>query len=321
MIQSSEILITGGYGFIGANLAQRLADPELGNQVTVMDILTAEGTTGHDLSLADHENIEVINGNVLDPESFGNLPRSFEHVIHTAGFLGIKDVAANQALTLDTNILSVRHCLDFAAAHTEKPSVVVFSTSEIYGIQCAGPAENEPAIIPTDGARWCYATAKLAGEYYLRAYNQQYGVPGGIIRPFNVFGPYRYGSNAVTALVNRAVNNQDLEISGDGRQIRAWCYIDDFCDGAIRVAEHGQSSDTIEAFNVGDDNNVLTMATLAESIVQLTDSDSKVVIMNDEVEDVFYRIPDLDKARNLLGYEPGADFEQSLMSVIDWVRS
>ncbi len=321
MIQNSEVLITGGCGFIGAHLAQELADPEYGNHITIMDLHAGSGTTGYDLGLSDRDNVDITLGNVLDAESFDPLEPIFDHIIHAAGFLGIQKVAEQQALTLDTNILGTRNSLEFAANHDKKPSVLFFSTSEIYGIQCAGPAEVEPAVIPSDGARWCYATAKLAGEYYLRAYNQQHGVKGGIIRPFNVFGPYRYGSNAVTSLVARAVTDEPLEVSGDGRQVRAWCYIDDFCNGALRVAEHSAQSDTVGAFNIGDDNNVLTLAALAEKIVDLSRSESEVVIKGNEIEDVFYRIPDIDKARQELGYEPSADFDESLCKVIDWVRT
>lgn len=321
MIESSKILITGGYGFIGAHLAQKLADPELNNKINVMDLRVDEGTTGHDLGLVNYDNIEITTGNVLDAASFEPLDPVFDHIIHAAGFLGIQKVAENQSLTLDTNILGTRNALEFAARHEGKPSVLYFSTSEIYGIQCAGPAENEPAVIPSDGARWCYATAKLAGEYYLRSYNQQHGVAGGIIRPFNVFGPYRYGSNAVTSLIARAVRDEDLEISGDGRQVRTWCYIDDFCDGALRVAKHSETSEGVEAFNIGDDNNVHTLAALAERIVALSGSSSKVVINGSEIEDVFYRIPDIDKAREKLDYDPTANFDESLTKVIDWART
>lgn len=321
MIQSSEVLITGGCGFIGAHLAQKLSNPELDNKVTVMDLRIEEGTTGHDLALADHDNIQIVSGDVLYAESFSSLPPRFDHIIHAAGFLGIQKVAEKQSLTLDTNIIGTKNCLDFAAQHNDKPSVTYFSTSEIYGIQCAGPAEFEPAVIPSEGARWCYATAKLAGEYYLRAYNQQHGVKGGIIRPFNVFGPHRYGSNAITSLVTKAVQNEELEISGDGRQVRTWCYIDDFCDGALKVAEYSHQQDTVEAFNIGDDNNVHTMVALADRIVGLTESDSKIVINGDQIEDVFYRIPDIDKARSKLGYNPSANFDSSLTNVINWVRT
>lgn len=320
MIQNSEILITGGYGFIGAHIAQILAKPELQNHVTVLDLKISEGTTGNDFGLETYDNIETVAGSVLDPESFKRLPSTFNHIIHAAGFLGIQNVAKNQALTLDTNILGTKNCLDFASQQETTPSVVYFSTSEIYGIQCAGPAEYEPAIIPSEGARWCYATAKIAGEYYLRAYNQQFGVKGGIVRPFNVFGPHRYGSNAITSLATRAVRNEDLEISGDGRQVRAWCYIDDFCDGVIRVASGAAESNSIEAYNIGDDSNVFTMAALASKIVDISESRSEVVIQGNDIEDVFYRIPDIDKARDELGYMPSANFDESLTNVVEWLR-
>lgn len=318
MIQNSEILITGGYGFIGSHIAKSLADASLGNSLTLFDTNTGPGTTGDDFGLDQYNNVTVVEGCVRETVDYARLPRNFDYIVSAAGFLGIDRVAEQQLETLDTNITGVRNSLEFAAEHDEKPFVLVLSTSEIYGVDCVGPSEDQPATIPSSGARWGYATSKLADEYYLRAYNQAHGVPGGIVRPFNVFGPHRYGSNAMTALVTRAVHDDELEISGDGQQVRSWCYIDDFCEGAIKVLEH--RSDAVEAFNIGDDRNVFTMAGLAYEIIKAADSQSSVRILHSAREDVKYRVPNIDKARALLGYEPKADFEVAVHDVAQWVR-
>jgi nucleoside-diphosphate-sugar epimerase len=318
MIANSEILITGGNGFIGSHFARSLAEPSLGNSITVMDLGAGEGTTGHDFGLDEKDNITIFPGSVTDPADFAKLPRTFDHIIHAAGILGISYVAENQAKTLDVNINGTRNCLEFAAQHKEKPRFLFFSTSEIYGINCAGPAEDEPASIPSFGPRWCYATSKLAGERYLHAYNQQHGISGGIVRPFNVFGPNRYGSNAMTTLVTNAVNDQDLRISGDGLQVRAWCYIDDFCNGALSILE--RDGEEVEIFNIGDDRNVLTMSALANKIVETAGSNSKVITTGDTTADVFFRIPDIDRAREVLGYEPVTDFDAAIDNVVGWAR-
>ena len=318
MVNNANILVTGGYGFIGAHMATALADPALGNYVTLMDIQTGPDTSGGQLGLGEHQNVTTAQGSVMQPEDFSALPKDFDYIVHTAAFLGIDNVAEKQTSTLDINIIGTRNCLDFAAEHTTKPHVLYFSTSEIYGTQCAGPAEVEDAVIPSSGARWCYATGKLAGEYYLRAYNQAHGIPGSIVRPFNVFGPHSY-RGAISALVMRAVNNQDLIVSGDGRQIRAWCYIDDFNRGTLAMLGYG--SDDIEAFNIGDDKNVFPMINLAEKIVEISGSESEIITTGQVTEDVYYRVPDIDKAREVLGYEPTTDFELALEKVIDCARS
>lgn len=319
MIRDAEILITGGYGFIGSHIAEKLVQPELGNAVTLLDINTGSGTTGNALGLNQVPDITTVEASITDAENLEDLPTRYDYIIHAAGYLGINNVAQQQALTMDTNIMGTRNILDFAARHRETPGFLYFSTSEIYGTDSAGSKEDDPVAIPSSGSRWCYATSKIAGEYYLRAYSQTYGISGGIVRPFNVFGPHRNGSNAMTTLVSKAVIDEDLKISGDGQQVRAWCYIDDFCDGAIRILE--RPSDGIEAFNIGDDTHVFTMAGLADEIVRAAGSKSKIELLHDSIEDVRYRIPNIDKARLYLGYEPKTDFQIALGNVVEWAQA
>lgn len=319
MVHGSEVLITGGNGFIGAHLAKALLQPENDNRVTVLDMVAGEGTTGGDLGLADFANAEFVEGSVVDPECFSKVEPKFDYIVHAAGFLGINKVAEQQGLTLDTNITGTRNLLEFAARHDEKPRVVYFSTSEIYGVECAGPTESDPVVIPSSGDRWCYATSKIAGEYYLRAYNQSHGIGGGIVRPFNVFGPHRYGSNAMTTLVNRAIRGEELTVSGDGQQVRSWCYIDDFCAGVQALLAH--DNEGVEAFNIGDDTNVLSLQALAEKIISLAGSSSNVRLLQNAIEDVRFRIPNIDKARAELGYDPAVEFDEAISRVIDWART
>ena len=318
MIQNSKILITGGYGFIGAHLALRLAGPKLNNQITVFDLDSSPHTTGDDLKLLEMYNITISLGSVLEPKDFAKLPNDFDYIVHAAGFLGINKVADNQLITLDVNIIGTRNCLEFAAKGTIKPRVLVFSTSEIYGTECAEPDEISPSIIETTGKRWVYAASKLSAEYYLKAYIQQYGIKGSIIRPFNVFGPYRYGTNAMTTIVRKALDNEDIIISGDGTQIRSWCYIDDFCDGIVSILALADGDG--EAYNIGDIRNQLSINDLAEKVVSLTNSDSSIVITGNCIEDVALRIPNIDKATSQLGYKPHAVFDESILKIADWLH-
>lgn len=318
MIQNSEILITGGYGFIGSHIAKSLAEVSLGNSITILDLNVGPETSGVDLGLDQHDNVIVVEGSVVETQDYNQLPRNFDCIISAAGYLGVNRVAQQQQLTLDTNIAGTRNTLEFASQHTEKPLMVVISTSEVYGVDCASPTEDQPAVIPSTGQRWCYAASKLADEYYLRAYSQSHGIPGAIVRPFNVFGPHRYGSNAMTALVANALNDEELKISGDGQQVRSWCYIDDFCDGVVKLL--GYRPDGIEAFNIGDDRYVFTMSDLAQQIIKIAGSRSKIKILHNDIEDVRYRVPNITKARELLGYSPQADFEISIDKVMQWMR-
>lgn len=317
MIQNANVLITGGYGFLGAHIAEQLSAPIADNTVTILDMNFGAMTTGDDLGLSNRPNITLQEGSVTDASSFEGLLTNFDFVVHAAGFLGINAVAQNQLKTMDVNILGTRNTLDFAASHVVKPFTAIFSTSEIYGVEATRPSEDSAAVIQTVGDRWCYATSKLTDEYYLRAYNQSFGLPGVIIRPFNVFGPHRYGTNAMTQLVKRAVAGEPLQISGDGQQVRAWCDVRDFTQGVLSAMEFAPRS-SVEAFNVGDDRNVLSMACLAEKIVQIARSTSEIQVLGNTIEDVTLRVPNIDKANVMLGYKPSTHFDDSIKSVVDW---
>lgn len=320
MITNANILVTGGYGFIGAHISDKLSQKDLDNKITLLDRAFDANTTGNDMDLRNRENISILEASVTDPLAFEALNRNFDYIIHTAGFLGINAVAEQQLHTLDTNIRGTSNVLDFAASHPQKPFTLVFSTSEIYGVDAVEPAEDSPALIPTTGSRWCYAASKLIDEYYLKAYNQSHDIAGAIIRPFNVFGAHRYGTNAMTQLATRAVQGEPLLISGNGQQTRAWCHISDFANGVIATLEHSPR-ESIEAFNIGDNRNVLSMATLAKIIVKLAHSSSEIVILNNNIEDVKSRAPDIEKAGKMLNYVPTSNFESAVSSVINWVLS
>ena len=318
MIKNSKILITGGYGFIGAYLALLMADANLNNEIVILDINNDSQTTGYDLELNRFSNIEFIKGSILDATTVLSLPKDFDYIIHAAGFLGIYQVAERQLSTMDVNVLGTRNCLELVIQQNKQPHVLLFSTSEIYGRDCSEPDETDLSIIPTTGKRWAYAASKLAAEYYLKAYIQHYDIRGSIIRPFNVFGPYRHGTNAMTSIIERAINNNAITISGDGNQIRSWCYIEDFCKGILSVLIAGKGNG--EAYNIGDARNSLTMNQLAKKIVEITNSSSEIVIAHNHTEDIAQRIANTKKAKDNFGYEPTYNFNDAIERVAEWLK-
>jgi nucleoside-diphosphate-sugar epimerase len=167
-------------------------------------------------------------------------------------------------------------------------------------------------------ARWTYAVSKLATEHMAHNYGVQYGLPALSVRPFNIYGPGQVGEGAIHRFIVRALRGEDLELHNEGTQIRAWCYIDDIVEAILLCLERREAVGN--AFNVGNPRSVCTIYDLARQVVRLAGSSSRLVSVDWPHTDVELRIPNIDKARRLLGYEPKVDLEEGLLRTIEWYR-
>jgi nucleoside-diphosphate-sugar epimerase len=149
-------------------------------------------------------------------------------------------------------------------------------------------------------------------------YHKQYRLPTLSIRPFNIYGPGQVGEGAIHTFIHKALRGEALGIHNDGSQIRAWCYIDDIVDGILLCLEKPEAVG--QAFNIGNPRSVCTIYDLARRIIHLSASESQAVLVDWRYADVELRIPNIDKARNLLGFEPKVDLEEGLLRTIDWYR-
>ena len=198
--------------------------------------------------------------------------------------------------------------------------LLIFSTSEVFGKYAYKVAEGDATSLGAVGeARWTYAVSKLATEHLALSYYKQFGLPTVSIRPFNIFGPRQVGEGAVHHFINRAIRNEPLTIHGDGSQIRSWCYIDDIVDGVLATLTNEAAIG--HAFNIGNPRSTLTIYHLAKLVVQLAGSSSRVEFQEMNREDVELRIPNIDKARELLGYAPRINLDEALKRTINWYRS
>ena len=194
-----------------------------------------------------------------------------------------------------------------------------FSTSEVFGQQAFNVQEAHVTTIGSVGeARWTYAVSKLAGEHMAHAYFAELELPTTSVRPFNVYGPgrsaaARSGSSSRTALAGR-----DLTIHGDGSQIRAWCYVDDMVDGALLALEH--PSAVGESFNIGNARSAVTIHDLAQRVKRITGCPGEIVFQPLHYTDVELRIPNVEKARTLLGFEAKVDLDEGLERTVAWYR-
>jgi UDP-glucose 4-epimerase len=308
-------VLTGGAGFIGTTLTRRLIDE---NEIVVLDNLHRDALAGTDLS--GHPNLAFVQGDVLDADAVRDTIRGATHVVHLAAIAGVDTVLESPVRTMRVNLIGTYNVLEAAHATIDTVERLVdFSTSEVFGRHAYKVEEiHETAQGSVGEARWTYAVSKLAGEHLAHAYYHEFGLPTCSLRPFNVYGPGQIGGGAIRAFIETVLAGEDLIIHGDGSQIRAWCYVDDLVDALLLVLERPEAVG--EVFNVGNQRSVVTIFDLASRIRRLMGADVEIKFRPLHYTDVEMRIPNVDKARALLGWEPKVDLDEGLARTIAWYR-
>jgi UDP-glucose 4-epimerase len=315
-LTGKRILVTGGAGFIGTTLARRLVDA---NEVIAADNLHRDALSGTEL--ATHPNFRLEECDVLDLERLVAHARGCTHIIHAAGIAGVDTVLASPVQTMRVNTVGTYHALEAGLATLDTlERLIEFSTSEVFGQQAFNVNEASVTSIGSVGeARWTYAVSKLAGEHMAHAYYAELGLPAVSVRPFNVFGPGQIGGGAIRAFIESALAGRDLTIHGDGSQIRAWCYVEDMVEALLLCLEHPRAVG--ESFNIGNARATVTIHDLAQRIKRLTGCPGEIVFTPLTYTDVELRIPNVDKARELIGFEARVDLDEGLERTIAWYRS
>jgi nucleoside-diphosphate-sugar epimerase len=257
---------------------------------------------------------------VLDAESLGKAIEGANFVIHCAAIAGVDTVLESPVRTMRVNLLGTMNMLEAAQKLPELERFVEFSTSEVFGTHAYKVEETH---ITTQGsvgeARWTYAVSKLAGEYLSHSYYHEFRLPAVTVRPFNIYGPNQVGVGAIHHFVRRALQGRDIEIHGDGSQIRAWCYISDIVDALLLILEKPESIGQV--FNIGNPRSTVTIYDLAKHVLRISGSSSKLVFRPINYVDVEIRVPSIEKGRSLLGFDPKVDLEDGLKATIAWYRS
>jgi UDP-glucose 4-epimerase len=315
-LRGKRIVLTGGAGFIGTTLARLLVDE---NRIVVVDNLHRDALTGTDL--AEHTNLEFHQGDVLDPELLREVLDGATHVVHLAGIAGVDTVLESPVRTMRVNLIGTYNVLEAAlATQSSLERVVELSTSEVFGSYAYKVAETHVTTMGSVGeARWTYAVSKLAGEHLTHAYHDELRLPTVSVRPFNVYGPGQIGGGAIRAFIEAALAGDDLVIHGDGSQIRAWCYVDDMVDALLLCLERPEAVG--HSFNIGNARSVVTIHDLATRIKRLTGCPGEIVFRPLHYTDVELRIPNVDKARDLLGFEAQVELDDGLERTIAWYRA
>jgi len=314
-LSGKRIFITGGAGFIGTTLARRLVDE---NEIVALDNLHRDALTGTDL--AEHSNFSFRQADVLDADAVRELARGATHIVHCAAIAGVDTVLESPVRTMRVNVIGTYNVLEAAAATQDTlERLVDFSTSEVFGTHAFNVTEGQVSTIGSVGeARWTYAVSKLAGEHMAHAYHDELGLPTVTVHPFNVYGPGQIGGGAIRAFIEAALAGRDLTINGDGAQIRAWCYVDDMVDGTLLCLEHPDAAG--QSFNIGNPRSTVTIYDLAQRIKRLTGCPGEIVFQPLRYVDVELRIPNVQKAREVLGFEARIDLDDGLRRTIAWYR-
>ncbi len=314
MISDKTVFITGGAGFIANTLIGRLAEH---NRIVAYDNLHRD--TLSKSAYAHHPNVRLVIGDVLDYDRVRTAMEGADIVVHAAAIAGIDTVVKSPTRTMRVNLIGTANVLEAARDLGVKDRVVDFSTSEVFGSMAFKPTEDSDTVSGSAGeARWCYAVSKLAGEHLALAYYREFGLPVVSVRPFNVYGPGQTGEGAIQVFIKRALKNEDIEIHGDGSQIRAWCYIDDFVECLLTCVERPEAVG--ESFNIGNARAVVTTYGLAQTVCRILKSDSRILFKPPLSAEIELRIPSIEKALKVLGFRAAVDLDEGIRRTAEWLR-
>ena len=313
-------LVTGGAGYIGSHLVDRLV--HLNHEVTVIDDLSTGNLTNLQ---AVHSDIRFVEASILDADIVDTLVADADVVFHLAAAVGVGHIIEQPLRSLVINTKGAENVITACVKHDRK--LLLASTSEIYGKTTKMPmSEDDDRVLgSTTIARWGYSTAKAIDEHLALAH-AEHGLRMSIVRYFNSYGPRLdprgYGS-VVANLMRQAIDNEPLTVHGDGSQTRCFTYVDDTVEGTLRAALDLRGEGKI--FNVGNDHET-SIIDLATTIIAMTGSSSAVQHISYEqrfgkgFEDTKRRIPDVQRARTVLDFNAGVSLQDGLQRTLAWWR-
>ena len=312
-----QILVTGGAGFIGSHLCERLI--QVGHEVTAIDNLST-GRASNLAELIGNENFKFIEGSILDTRQLSPLIDNVEYVFHLAAAVGVFNIVNNPLASLLTNIRGTENVLE--AANERKVPVFLTSSSEVYGKNISDSLkESDDRILgsPTT-LRWSYSVAKAIDESLAYAYFIEKKLQTRIVRFFNTVGPRQLGAYGmvVPRFVKSALANEPITIYGDGNQTRCFAHVYDVIDAITAIAF---AENTIgKVINIGN-NFEISIMRLAQKIIAETNSSSKIEFVpyeeayGDGFEDMERRVPNIELIRHLVGWKPQRDLSTIIKDI------
>jgi len=314
-----KVLVTGGAGFIGSHLTERLLKD--GNPVAVIDHLST-GRLENMAGFRNDPNLEFVTGDIRDVKLMESLVEQSDAVFHLAAAVGVKLIAEDPVHTIETNIGGTEIVLNIANKFHKK--TLIASSSEVYGKSETVPFREDDDIVlgSTSLSRWAYACSKAIDEFLGVAFYRQYNLEVVIGRFFNTIGPRQTGQYGmvVPRFVRAALKNEPVMIYGSGQQTRCFCYVGDLVEAIICLMNCDQAVGRI--FNIGT-NEEISIEELADKVIEMTDSKSKKQFVSYEVaygrpiEDMMRRVPSLERVKEITSWEPGTNLDEILKLVIE----
>jgi UDP-glucose 4-epimerase len=317
-----EALVTGGAGFIGSHLTERLLKD--GNKVVVVDNLST-GSLENIESFKNHADFKFIKGDIRNVKLIEPMVEQSDIIFHLAAAVGVQLIAEDPVHTIETNIGGTEIVLNIANKFSRK--ILIASSSEVYGKSEAVPFHEDDDIVlgSTCLSRWSYACTKAVDEFLGLAFHQQYGLDVVICRFFNTIGPRQTGQYGmvVPRFIQKALKNETLQIYGTGKQTRCFCYVADLVEAIISLTNCQQASGKV--FNIGN-NEEISIEELADKIINITDSRSKKEFVPYEIaygrpmEDMMRRVPGVERIKETIGWEPKTSLDETLKLITDSIK-
>lgn len=301
-----KVLITGGAGFIGSEMAKFLI--RKGIEVRTID-----------LTKSDVEGCEKLIGSILDTNNVSRAVRGCDHVIHLAAMLGVRRTETKRLECLNINIQGTANILESCIKERVK-KIVFTSSSEVYGEQTKIPITEQNPLNPIS----IYAVTKLAGEEYVKAYCSNYGLDYSIVRFFNVYGTGQVAEFVMPRFIKAVLENKSPVVYGSGNQMRAFCHVKDAVRGAYLslINENANS----EIFNIGNDSEPISMKELAKRVIYLSKKNVPIQFIpmddsdRDKEREIQKRVPDISRAKNILGYTPKISLDEGILDVMKFKK-
>lgn len=319
----ARCLVTGGAGFIGSHLTERLLD--LGHDVTVLDDLST-GRAENLHTVAQHPRLRIRHGSITDEMALSESAYDCETIYHLAAAVGVKLVADDPVRTIETNIYPTEMLLRLAIQGQRK--VFLASTSEVFGKNPKEKwtEEDDLHLGPTSRPRWAYGCSKAIDEFLALAYHREFQLPVVIGRFFNVVGPRQVGhyGMVIPRFVDQALDGKPLQVYDDGGQVRCFGHVREVVECVIRLMETPAAYGSV--FNVGSDQPV-SIRQLAEEVIRRVNPSLSIEYLpysrayGDDFEDVRRRVPDLSRLERTIGFKPSLPLGRILDDIIAWKQA